>query len=115
MEPHHLNKNPFVRHMKDAVPPLHRTHLGAWESTSTENGQALDVQLVSAYLLGLRGLCLCPGLSGWRYESCCFLKFRTWQMRLTDRGRQELCVSTQQTASPQRQEAGMLLPASIKF
>lgn len=44
-------------------------------------------------------LCLCPGLSGWRCESCCLLKFRLWQVRLTGRRRQELCISTLQTAS----------------
>lgn len=43
MEPHHLNKNPFVRHVKDAAFP-HRRYLGAWESTSTERDQALGVQ-----------------------------------------------------------------------
>jgi len=82
MEPHHLNKSHFVRHMKDAVPPLpHRRDLGAWESTSAEKGQALGVQPVSACLLGpgVWLLPLCLGFSGWTCESCCFLKVRLWQ------------------------------------
>lgn len=54
IELHHLNKNPFVRHTKDAVPCSPKRYLGAWESLSSEWGEALGVQLVSASLLGQR-------------------------------------------------------------
>lgn len=36
IELHHLNKNPFVRHTKDAVPCSPKRYLGAWESLSSE-------------------------------------------------------------------------------
>lgn len=55
MEPHHLNKSPFVQHMKVEVPPPDRRYLGAWERTSAERGQALGMQLVSVCLLGPGG------------------------------------------------------------
>lgn len=55
METHHMNKSPFVRHMKDVVPPPHRRYLGVWESTNAERGQALGMQPVSACPLGPRG------------------------------------------------------------
>lgn len=52
MEPQRLNKNPFARHGKDAVPPPDRRYLGAWESSSAEGSPALGTQPVSACLLG---------------------------------------------------------------
>lgn len=51
-----MNKSPFLGHVKDAVPPPHRSHLVVWESTSAERAQALGMQLVSGGLFGLGGL-----------------------------------------------------------